>query len=98
MVEVGIRELKAHLSGWVRRVHSDGETVAITDRGRIVAVLAPAAIAATTPEIPALHDRVRARGGRPAVEQGWPVELPAVSMELRAVDAQALLADLRGER
>ncbi len=37
---VGIRELKAKLSAYVRRAQA-GETVAITDRGAVVAELRP---------------------------------------------------------
>ena len=38
MVQVGIRELKAKLSAFLRRA-SAGETVQVTDRGRVVAEL-----------------------------------------------------------
>lgn len=41
MESVGIRDLKAHLSEYVRRAQA-GETVLITDRGKEVARLAPA--------------------------------------------------------
>jgi len=37
---VGVRELKAHLSSYLRRA-KEGETVEITDRGRVVAELGP---------------------------------------------------------
>ncbi len=39
--EVGIRELRADLSRWVKRVHA-GEEVVVTDRGVPVARLVPA--------------------------------------------------------
>lgn len=39
-MDVGIRELRADLSRWVRRVHS-GEEIVVTDRGRAVARLVP---------------------------------------------------------
>lgn len=42
MKKVGIRELKNALSAYVRRAEA-GETVLVTDRGRTVAVLGPAA-------------------------------------------------------
>ncbi|HJW74506.1 MAG TPA: type II toxin-antitoxin system prevent-host-death family antitoxin [Thermoleophilia bacterium] len=38
MTSVGIRELKAHLSRYIRLV-ADGEKVVVTDRGREVAVI-----------------------------------------------------------
>jgi antitoxin (DNA-binding transcriptional repressor) of toxin-antitoxin stability system len=40
METVGIRELKARLSQYVRRVEA-GEVVIVTDRGRVVAELRP---------------------------------------------------------
>jgi prevent-host-death family protein len=40
MVEVGIRELKAHLSDYLDRA-ARGEVVRVTDRGRPKAVLGP---------------------------------------------------------
>ena len=39
-VEVGIRELRADLSRWLRRVRDGGEIV-VTDRGRPVARIVP---------------------------------------------------------
>src|SRR5207247_4560133 len=38
MISVGIRELKAHLSAYVRKARA-GKTVVITDRGKVVAEL-----------------------------------------------------------
>ena len=40
MKTVGLRELKNHLSEYVRHVR-DGETVTVTDRGEVVAELVP---------------------------------------------------------
>jgi antitoxin (DNA-binding transcriptional repressor) of toxin-antitoxin stability system len=40
MKRVGIRELKNRLSAYIRAV-SSGETVLVTDRGQVVAELAP---------------------------------------------------------
>lgn len=39
--EVGIRELRADFSAWIRRVR-DGEEVVVTDRGKPVARIVPA--------------------------------------------------------
>ena len=39
-MDVGIRDLKAHLSEYVQRAHR-GEVITVTDRGRPAAVLAP---------------------------------------------------------
>ena len=41
-VSVGIRELKSHLSEYLRRIRA-GETVVITDRGRPVGRIVPVA-------------------------------------------------------
>ncbi len=40
METIGIRQLQQHASAAIRRV-VDGETLGITDRGRLVAVLSP---------------------------------------------------------
>ena len=42
-MNVGVRELKQHLSEYLRRV-AEGETLHITDRGKPVAVIAPVAL------------------------------------------------------
>ncbi|HUP70131.1 MAG TPA: type II toxin-antitoxin system prevent-host-death family antitoxin [Acidimicrobiales bacterium] len=39
-MDVGIRELKEHLSEWVERA-AQGEVIQVTDRGRPKAILAP---------------------------------------------------------
>lgn len=39
-MEVGVRELKAHLSEYLRRV-AEGESIIVTDRGVAAAVLGP---------------------------------------------------------
>jgi prevent-host-death family protein len=41
MATVGVRELKNRLSEFLRRV-ADGERITVTDRGRPIAVIAPA--------------------------------------------------------
>jgi prevent-host-death family protein len=46
MRTVGIRELKAHLSGILRDVQA-GETVLVTDRGRVIARLSSPALQET---------------------------------------------------
>jgi prevent-host-death family protein len=40
MERIGVRELRQHASRWLSRVAA-GETIEITDRGRLVAVLSP---------------------------------------------------------
>ena len=70
MDNVGVRELRQNLSVHLRRVVEDGETLAVTDRGRPVALLTP---------LPDAHDvwaRLVARGAvvRPATR--WLSDLP----------------------
>jgi len=73
MTTVGIRELKAHLSHYVRRARQ-GERVIVTDRGREVAELR-----AITPAHPGLKELidsgvVKWSGGKPA-EFPRPIEI-----------------------
>ena len=65
---VSVRELKAHLSAYLRRVAA-GEEVAITSRGQLVARLAPPtpqdAEDAAIARIRALPFLVSGKGGKP---------------------------------
>lgn len=66
MASVGIRELKMHLSEWLRRVEA-GERVLVTDRGRAIASLAPVE---PRPQLEWVHQLVargqaRWSGGKP---------------------------------
>jgi prevent-host-death family protein len=47
METIGIRELRQHASAALRRVER-GETIGVTDRGRLVALLAPVSTATGT--------------------------------------------------
>ena len=49
-ISVGIRQLKAELSQQLRRVRS-GETIDVTDRGRVIATITPVAREADHPAI-----------------------------------------------
>lgn len=53
MSRIGIRELRQHASRYIERVKA-GETVEVTDRGRLVALLVP--------PNPGLRDRLVAAG------------------------------------
>ena len=56
MTSVGIRELKARLSSYVRRVRR-GEVIHVTDRGEVVAELRPPSPAQSVPvELAGLHE------------------------------------------
>lgn len=98
MESVGIREMKAHLSQLVRRVKA-GETVAVTERGKIVALLQPPPSAPQPPQAyPSIEERVLAAGGRPATQRGPIGELPSSAAEFAGMDVQTVLDDLRGDR
>jgi len=56
VTSVGIRELKARLSSYVRRVRR-GEVIRVTDRGEVVAELRPPSPAPRVPvELAGLHE------------------------------------------
>jgi prevent-host-death family protein len=54
MERIGVRELRQHASRWLSRVAA-GETIEITDRGRLVAILSP-------PVELSAYDRLKAAG------------------------------------
>jgi prevent-host-death family protein len=85
MTTVGIRELKDHLSKYVRQVER-GKRVRVTAHGRVVAELVPpgAGAAATTPKPLSRFDQMVADGvirpplevGDPIEDDGWDIRLP----------------------
>lgn len=90
MERIGIRELRQNASRYLSRVKA-GETVEVTERGRLVALLVP-----PTPAISA-RDRLVASGR--LIPASQPFRLP------RSIDAGpgvpssgAILDELRGER
>ena len=66
MATVGVRELKARLSQYLKRV-GRGERIVVTERGRPVAVIGPAGGSALTERLEAMLRSGRARwaGGKP---------------------------------
>ncbi|MCX8068332.1 MAG: type II toxin-antitoxin system Phd/YefM family antitoxin [Anaerolineae bacterium] len=54
MRTVGVRRLKEQIGIILRRVYEDGETVAITRHGRVVAHLVPARLPASPADLSAL--------------------------------------------
>lgn len=48
-MQIPVRELKNHLSAWLRRARA-GERLTITSHGKAIAVLGPAATGATSDE------------------------------------------------
>lgn len=81
VTSTGIRELKDHLSRYIRRIEA-GERIAITAHGRVVAELVPPG--SNTRGTPSRFDELVASGViRPPLEagdptEGWPdIRLPA---------------------
>lgn len=66
MATVGVRELKARLSLYLKRVEH-GERIVVTERGRPVAVIGPAAGSALTERLEGMLRSGMARwgGGKP---------------------------------
>jgi antitoxin (DNA-binding transcriptional repressor) of toxin-antitoxin stability system len=97
MKTVGIRELKNHLSGFVRQVR-DGEEIKVTDRGKVVAELRPPTPPAA---LPAIHPGLAALARRGTLTLGQPNDsslyapLPPL---LPAGSAAKLLSEERQER
>ncbi len=74
MSSAGVRELKNHLSQYLRRL-KPGEVIAITDRGRVVAELrAPANASSPATALTGGYARLLSTGViRPALEEGDPL-------------------------
>lgn len=89
MVTVGIRELKVHLSRYLRRIRR-GERLLVTDRGQPVAVMSPAAGPARDERLDALLRDGTAHwdGGKPRGSRR-PVRLRGPSV------AEAVIEDRR---
>jgi prevent-host-death family protein len=84
-MNVGVRELKQHLSEYLRRV-ADGETLQVTDRGVPVALISPV----TAPDPLAR-----------AVDEGWvrpPTAARTVGHRSRARAERRVLDALREDR
>lgn len=96
MISTGIRDLKTHLSRYIRRVEQ-GERVAVTHRGRVVAELVPPGSGSPNAAL-SPYERLLAAGLiRPAVETGDPLtDLPM--LRLPPGTAQALIDADRGDR
>lgn len=86
MERIGVRELRQHASRYLERVKA-GETVEVTERGRLVALLVPPSPATTTRE--RLIDEGRLTPGR------GPLVYPHRRAAAHSTDE--VLADLRAE-
>ncbi len=87
---MGIRELRQHLSIYLKRVVVAGETLKVTDRGRVVAIFAPLPETGTPLERLVLSGRATAPSGD-LLKMGRP-RGPASNRVSRA------LRELRDER
>jgi antitoxin (DNA-binding transcriptional repressor) of toxin-antitoxin stability system len=98
MKTVGVRELKNRLSEYLRQAKS-GEGVLVTDRGQVVAELAPPGHGATDASVPAgllaLARRNLLAIGAPADSTLYPA-LPRARRRKRT--AAQLLQEERGDR
>lgn len=100
MKTVGVRELKNHLSEYLRQVRL-GESVLVTDRGEVVAEFSPPTRGLADPSLPAgllaLAKRGLATLGTPASEQSDLYQALPRSRRNRRSAAQ-LLDEERGSR
>ncbi len=92
----GVREIKNHLSAYLRMVER-GERVGVTHRGRIVAELGPPTHVAEDQALAGLRERARSGAvrlgapNRPDIYPESPCRLPSEVV-------QELLDEVRGER
>lgn len=90
MERVGVRELRQHASRYLGRVKA-GETVEVTERGRLVALLVP--------PLPASSARERLVASGRVIPASRPLRLPPRAPRLPgAPDTGAALDELREER
>ena len=84
MKTVDIRELKDHLSEYLREVRG-GESVLVTDRGEVIAEISPPGALRADPSVPAGH---RELGRRGLVTLGSPSKAPPTRRYLGAAAAR----------
>ncbi len=90
MERIGVRELRQHATRYLGRVKA-GETVEVTERGRLVALLVPPA--------PGISERERLIASGQLMPASRPFRLPhRVAPAPGAPDSGAVLDDLRADR
>ena len=90
MERIGVRELRQHATRYLGRVKA-GETVEVTERGRLVALLVPPA--------PGTSERERLIASGRLMPASRPFRLPhRVTMPSGSPDSGAVLDDLRADR
>ncbi len=95
---VGVRELKNRLSEYLRHVRA-GESVLITDRGEVVAELAPPGHGSTDSEVPAAVLALARRGLATVGVKGDSSLYPALPRRRkRKVTSAQILEEERGAR
>jgi antitoxin (DNA-binding transcriptional repressor) of toxin-antitoxin stability system len=99
METVGIRELKNHLSAYVRKVEA-GDVVIVTDRGRIVAELRPPGEPAYPGIHPGLLELARRDGLRLPLRPVDPAvfDEPLPKIDLQGLTIKDLIDQQRGDR
>jgi antitoxin (DNA-binding transcriptional repressor) of toxin-antitoxin stability system len=98
MKAVGVRELKAHLSRYLREVQA-GEVILVTDRGRVVAELrVPGPTTVAESDADRALRRLAETGGLLIGEPHDPHGYRASPVRAPAGTAKALLAEEREER
>jgi prevent-host-death family protein len=85
---IGVRELRQNASRYLARVKA-GETIEVTERGVLVAVLAPPSPPATA------RDRLVAEGRLIPASRPW---RPPRPLAVGGPSNEDVLAELRGER
>lgn len=97
MLAVGVRELKNRLSEYLRRVRQ-GETVLVTDRGNVIAQLAPPGSVSAPDNLPPgladLAKRGLASLGGPNDASRYPI----MPRRLRGITVRELLDEERSTR
>ena len=90
MVRIGIRELRQHASRYLDKVKA-GETVEVTDRGKLVALLVP--------PNPAANARERLIASGQLIPSSHPLRLPRREpASPGSPDTGTALGDLRADR
>lgn len=98
MKQVGIRELKDHLSEYIRHVR-EGEVVVVTDRGEVVAELrAPSISGELERKYPGLAEMARKGLVRLPLKPNHPGAHPHLASVTPPGTAARLLDEDRGER
>jgi prevent-host-death family protein len=94
-MEAGVRDLKNHLSRYIRRIEA-GERIAVTAHGRVVAEIVPPSPRRRADGRRRFEDLVAAGVIRPALEPGDPAESWPI-LRLPKGTAADLLDSDRGE-